>query len=172
MQYSDGVAMWDAVFRMSELIINDDSKRKMQVLRSEIVKAQDGMSGPSWNTIRDLRTVHMGGGRQCFKTTWIASLIKREPDSILVVIDRQLKDAFIENHITPAERNEYVRRIFTVRDIMALIHNGETWILEKLRNCSKLVFDDASYNYMIKNDKFVSGISGQLNESVTVVMVG
>lgn len=172
MQRQEGVSMWDAVYRMSQIIVNDTTKEKMELLRYSPVTGLDGHEGPSWSTILSMRTIRLGGGRQCFKTTWVASLMAREPDSLLVTIDKDMKNYFIEGHVPFALRNEYAKRVFTIRDLMALMHHREEWALSKLRNCSKLIFDDASFNYMIKNDKFVSGISGQLNESVTVVMVG
>lgn len=120
--------------------------------------------------LRDLRTIHMGGGRQNGKTEWAVTKLADE-GTIIVAKDKYMRQAIdrmytlknLRESITitiPADcpdpyevveglLKEYhkvcVPNVFTAMDLATIIKNEP----EKLKHVTKVIIDEASYNTKI-----------------------
>lgn len=117
--------------------------------------------------LRNLRTIHMGGGRQNGKTGWAVNMLANE--GIIIVAKDKLMRQEIEAmyvlknpkkaiHLTiPADcdnpgelveellathRNSARRKVFTVMDLQEILKENPS----KLKDVSHVIIDDASYN--------------------------
>lgn len=118
-------------------------------------------------SLRNLRTVHMGGGRQNGKTGWAVRMLDNE-GTIIVAKDKLMRQEIeamyvLKNprkaiHLTipadcdnPSElveqllathRNSARRKVFTVMDLQEILKESPS----KLKDVSHVIIDDASYN--------------------------
>lgn len=121
-------------------------------------------------TLRDHRTIHMGGGRQNGKTEWAVGKLV-DDGTIIVARDKHMRQAIdrmytlknLRESITitiPADcpnpyevveglLKEYhkacVPNVFTAMDLAAIIRTEP----EKLKHVTKVIIDEASYNTKI-----------------------
>lgn len=117
--------------------------------------------------LRNLRTIHMGGGRQNGKTGWAVNMLANE--GIIIVAKDKLMRQEIEamyvlknpkkaitltipadcdnpgelvEELLATHRNSSRRKVFTVMDLHEVLRESPT----KLKDVSHVIIDDASYN--------------------------
>jgi hypothetical protein len=87
----DAVAKWQAIYEQSLAMIDptpDDYWQSAGQLDSDDM--------PSWRTMCDLRTVHMGGGRQNYKNLWVREFMVANPKAIVVECNAGLRDMTVQ----------------------------------------------------------------------------
>lgn len=90
--------------------------------------------------LRELRTVGLTVPRQSGKTQWIASKLREEPDSWLVVGNKRIRDHFVSNvpDITANRVFTYMDTYFMRERIQRDGGNERTW-------ATKIYVDDSRY---------------------------
>lgn len=129
----------------------------------------DSRGKASWSGIRDLRTLHMGGGRQNFKSAWAGEFLNRHPQAICIENNKDMRDAFISNC---GGRHTFFHRVFTIKDIMSIVKENPAWITEVLSKTTHVIFNDGSFNTSLHTPAFRQLMDGLFGPDITVVMLG
>lgn len=127
----------------------------------------EGRKGLSWNVVRDTRTIHMGGGRQNGKTSWAIDFINAHPGAIVVECNSALRDDIIAKY-GPGMRT----RVFTVRDLVNVLKKNRRGLADRIASSTHVIFNDASFNYMISDPGMVGCVDGLFGKDVIVIMLG
>ncbi|MNQ62645.1 hypothetical protein D3C85_769980 [compost metagenome] len=173
MNEEQAIELWDNVYSWSINALVDTTDKDLIGTLSPFMVTTDTGEGLSWTMIRDMRTVHMGSGRQSYKSAWIKTMLRRYPESIVIVRDKAAREALLAQR-SHDDYNPGVLKssVFTVTDLLTAVEHNTKRIRERLRTSTHVFIDDASRNYKLADDRFKSTISGLLKDDVIVVMMG
>lgn len=168
MKVIDGATTrWQVVYEMSESML---AKPDSNIWVNEVLLNSEGKS--LWSGIRELRTIHMGGGRQNAKTIWTSAFMLENPKAIAIAIDKHLRAELVNMLNAESTTGEdYYRRVFTIHDLFLLCKDPE-WKKRILYPVTHVLFNDASYNRDIETPQFRSLMDFVFDPTVTVVMMG
>jgi len=173
MNAEQALEMWDDVYSLSVNALTDTSDEELMGPMQPFMVTTDTGEGLSWMMIRSMRTIHMGGGRQTYKSAWIKTMMRRYPESITIARDKAAREALLSQRTLDDSSSDVLNMsIFAVTDLLTAIAHNTSDIKQRLRTATHLFVDDASYNYMLANDRFKEVITGRLRDDVIVVMMG
>lgn len=129
----------------------------------------DSRGKATWSGVRDLRTMHMGGGRQNFKSAWVCEFMHRHPKAICIENNKTMRDTFISNC---GGRGNFLHRVFTIKDILSIAKDNPTWVETVLAQSSHVIFNDGSFNTSIDTPAFRKLFDGLFDPEVVMVMIG
>jgi hypothetical protein len=166
MSSNEYVQRWQSIYEQSLDIINHVQPT---VWWDRGFIGADGKA--TWDGLVELRTVHMGAGRQNGKTTWIRDFMVKNPKAIVVLCNSGLRNNFID--AWAVEHNESVfTRAFTIMDLVTIVNNGPKQSLAFLSETTHVIFDDASHNNAIHHSALAKAVNGLFTKETVVIRMG
>lgn len=167
MSSNENVQRWQDIYEQSLDIINQAKSPQWWNYYS------GGFSGPdvkaTWGGLVELRTIHMGGGRQNGKTTWIRDFMVKNPKAIVVLCNSGLRNNFIDAWAVEHKESVFTRA-FTIMDLVTIVNNGPKQSLAFLNETTHVIFDDASFNNAIHT--FAQTGNGLFTKDTVVIRMG
>ncbi len=160
----DAVAKWQAIYEQSLAMIDptpDDYWQSAGQLDSDDM--------PSWRTMCDLRTVHMGGGRQNYKNLWVREFMVANPKAIVVECNAGLRDMTVDSWKGPGDGR---LRMFTIMDIVSIFNHSYEDGKVFLGGASHVIFNDASHNVALPSTQFSKAVNGLFAKETIVIRLG
>lgn len=164
MSSNEYVHRWQAIYEQSLDIINHVQPT---IWWDREFIGHDGKA--TWGGLVELRTIHMGGGHQNGKTTWIRDFMVKNPKAIVVLCNSGLRNNFIDAWAVEHKESVFTRA-FTIMDLVTIVNNGPKQSLAFLNETTHVIFDDASYNNAIHT--FAQTGNGLFTKDTVVIRMG
>ncbi|MCY1281309.1 hypothetical protein D9M68_17860 [compost metagenome] len=160
----EAVAKWQAIYEQSLAMIDPTPD---EIWNGGGFLYEDGR--PSWRSLCDLRTIHMGGGRQNGKNTWAREFMAAHPKAIMVECNAGLRDITVDHWRGPGDGR---LRVFTIMDIVSISKHSYEDKLTFLSEASHIIFNDASHNVALPSTQFSHAANGLFTKDVIVIRLG
>ena len=120
--------------------------------------------------LRDMRTIHMGSGRQSGRTSWILDQVINNGNQMLIVKDKAHKTTMPEQPIVRDQvgMSKVMLSTYTWQDVQTMFRTQEEKIKQILSETERVFFMDADFLPM---KDVLNLMAGYLPEEVVIVAV-
>lgn len=172
---------WDSIYTLSQ---------KTLVQHARLWKLFQEMRCSVAFFLKDLRTIHMGSGRQNGKTTWALEKMRESVGTIVIARDKHMRDAMIGRAAIGKQTGKAITisvdatdpdpmgtvnmlmqaylaangaRIYTYKDLQSMVEADPSFI----KTVERVIIDEAKHNRMLSSIYDLLGTSG--NPEIEVI---